>query len=121
MTKRIIHEDGQSGVADGANTPETVECLEDKGELLSDEQIRQALKDACDGAQLYGDDGLPIPEKQVALDQRDLTASFYQSKINEAYDLLESNASFWKDGGVVIVLNKSEWASLKARYQKGVK
>jgi len=34
--------------------------------LLTDGEIRRAMKKANDDAQLYGDDGNPLPEKEVA-------------------------------------------------------
>ena len=42
--------------------------------LLSDIEIREALKIAYDDGQLYGDDGKPLPEKAIrdAQHQRDV-------------------------------------------------
>ena len=33
---------------------------------LNDEEIRQLIKEANEQAQLYGDDGEPLPEKAIA-------------------------------------------------------
>jgi len=40
--------------------------------LLSDEEIRKAIKEAMDMGQEYGDDGEPLPERCVAKAQREL-------------------------------------------------
>ena len=51
--------------------------------LLTDEQIRIELAKAKDEAQLYGDDGKPLPEKAIAIAQARLKDEEWQKKLGE--------------------------------------
>ena len=52
------------------NEPMTLEELKEKARLTDDE-IRDSMVRAMDEGQLYGDDGKPLPEKEVAKVQLD--------------------------------------------------
>lgn len=72
-----------------------------KGEnmwLLTDEQIRNAIKKANDEAQLYGDDGIPLPEKEVSLSQ----LRHIVSKLSPYIEQVISEDLQHKDGNILI-------------------
>jgi len=54
-------------------------------ELLSDEGIRKAIKQAMDEGQEYGDDGKPLPEKLVAKAQH----AKDQKRIEQVFEAVE--------------------------------
>ncbi len=80
-----------------ACTPKVAGAEPDDNLLLSDEAIRESLKEAMRSGQDYGDDGEPLPAKKVARNQMYRSQEHKQKVVAEIFGEIDSRIQLMND------------------------